>query len=53
MSDRAGTEKNFNRLLEEFRKEVLPQVVDNLGALTENQQKPISAMNNFSVVFIY
>lgn len=46
MSDRAGTEKNFNRLLEEFRKEVLPQVVDNLGALTENQQKPISAMNN-------
>lgn len=46
MSDRAGTEKNFNRLLEEFRKEVLPQVVDNWGALTENQQKPISAMNN-------
>lgn len=46
MSDRAGTEKNFNRLLEEFRKEVLPQVVDNWDALTENQQKPISAMNN-------
>lgn len=47
MSDRAGTEKTFNRLLEEFRKEVLPQVVDNWDALTEEQQKPISAMNNF------
>lgn len=47
MSDRVGTEKNFNRLLEEFRKEVLPQVVDNWDALTDDQQKPISAMNNF------
>lgn len=46
MSDRAGTEKNFNRLLKEFRKEVLPQVVDNWDALTENQQMPISAMDN-------
>lgn len=34
MSDRSGTEKNLNRLLEEFRKEVLPQVVGNWGALT-------------------
>lgn len=36
MFDRVGIEKNFNRLLEEFCKEVLLQVVDNLGVLIEN-----------------
>lgn len=29
MSDRASTEKTFNKLLEEFRSTILPEVVDN------------------------
>lgn len=51
MSDRAGTEKNFNRLLKEFRKEVLPQVVDNWDALTENQ--PTNANFSYEQPFLW
>lgn len=36
MFDRVGIEKNFNRLLKEFCKEVLLQVVDNWDVLIEN-----------------
>ena len=43
MSDRAETEKSFNLLQEEYHKESLPQVIENW----EQEQKPISTMNNF------
>ncbi|XP_062613591.1 uncharacterized protein LOC134275330 [Saccostrea cucullata] len=53
MSDRAGTEKNFNKLLEDYRKEILPVVIENWEELDEDQRKITTSMNNFFVYYIY
>lgn len=47
MSDRASTEKHFNVLLEQFRSEILPQVVDNWDSLSVDEKKLCCKMNNF------
>lgn len=47
MSDRASTEKTFNKLLEEFRSTILPEVVDNWNDLDEMEKKLCSKLNNF------
>lgn len=47
MSDRASTEKHFNNLLEQFRSEILPQVIDNWENLSEEERQLCSKMNNF------
>ena len=47
MSDRHIVEKNFNSLLQCYRMEVLPSVVDNWAELGEDEQQGISTLNNF------
>ena len=47
MSDRHVVEKNFNQLLEEYRDQVLPDVIQGWTELTPDQQASISKMNNF------
>lgn len=47
MSDRASTEKTFNKLLEEFRSTILPEVVDNWNDLDDMEKKLCSKLNNF------
>ena len=47
MSDRHIVEKNFNSLLQSYRLEVLPSVVDNWAELGEDEQQGISTLNNF------
>ena len=47
MSDRHIVEKNFNSVLQSYRMEVLPSVVDNWAELGEGEQQGISTLNNF------
>lgn len=47
MSDRHIVEKNFNELLEVYRDEVLPDVIERWNGLTSDQQASLSKMNNF------
>ena len=47
MSDRHIVEKNFNKLLEVYRAEVLPVVVSNWSALSIEEKSNISSLNNF------
>ncbi len=47
MSDRHIVEKNFNSLLEDYRKEVLPAVVESWDQMTPEQQSSVSTLNNF------
>jgi len=47
MSDRHIVEKNFNALLEGYRLEVLPSVIDNWAELNVDEQQSISTLNNF------
>ena len=47
MSDRHIVEKNFNSLLQSYRMEVLPSVVDNWAELGKDEQQGISTLNNF------
>lgn len=47
MSDRASTEKTFNKLLEEFRSTILPEVVDNWNDLDDMEKRLCSKLNNF------
>ncbi|XP_053385391.1 uncharacterized protein LOC123527298 [Mercenaria mercenaria] len=47
MSDRAATETKFNELLEEYRKEVLPNVLENYNTLNEESREAIDRINNF------
>lgn len=47
MSDRHIVEKNFNELLEAYRAEVLPDVIERWNGLTSDQQASLSKMNNF------
>lgn len=41
MSDRASTEKAFNRLLEEYRLEILPQVIDGWADMDKEEKNPV------------
>ena len=47
MSDRAATEVKFNSLLETYRKEALPVIVDNWASLTESEKNSLEKMSNF------
>ena len=47
MSDRHIVEKYFNSLLEEYRLQVLPIVIDNWVDLNVEEQQSISTLNNF------
>lgn len=47
MSDRAATEKLFNRLLETYRASLLPSVVDKWDTLSPAEQSNCKKMNNF------
>ena len=47
MSDRAATEKKFNQLLEDYRAEVCPLVMNNWQELDEPIQENLTRMNNF------
>ena len=38
MSDRAATETKFNRILEEYRTKILPDVIEGYEAMTESDQ---------------
>ena len=47
MSDCAATEMKFNELLQLYRAEILPQVVDNWEELTPELKAQLPKMNNF------
>ena len=47
MSDKAATEVKFNRLLEEYRKDILPEVVHNYDQLDEESRESLGRLNNF------
>ncbi|XP_076075718.1 uncharacterized protein LOC143046441 [Mytilus galloprovincialis] len=47
MSDRASTEKAFNVLLENFRREILPLIIEDWNKLDVTEQALCSKMNNF------
>lgn len=47
ISDRHVVEKNFNALLEEYRLEVLPSVIDNWTEMSTDEQQSVSTLNNF------
>ena len=50
MSDRASTKKKFGELLEDYRKEILPKVVQNWEQLSNEVQESISKMHHFYCV---
>ncbi|XP_033731138.1 uncharacterized protein LOC117320739 [Pecten maximus] len=47
MSDRAATEMKFNQLLETYRCEVLPEMVQDWNDLDEEDRNVLSRLNNF------
>lgn len=47
MSDRASTQIKFNELLEEYRKTLLPAIVDNYETLSEEECKSLGKLCNF------
>lgn len=47
MSDRAATEMKFHQLLEEYRSEILPEMVNNWNDLDEEDKTILSHLNNF------
>ena len=47
MSDRHVIGKKFNNLLKDYRNEVLPSVVAEWDALSEDEQVTLSSLNNF------
>lgn len=47
MSDKASTEKKFNELLEEYRLNILPNVIEGWADMTEDEHRSVSRMNNF------
>lgn len=47
MSDRASTEKNFNKLLQQYKNEIFPEIQLNFNSLTDNEQQLCSQINNF------
>jgi len=47
MSDHHIVEKNFNKLLEVYRTEILPTVISNWSTLSFEEKSNISSLNNF------
>ena len=47
MSDRHVVEKSFNNLLEDYRLEILPTVVENWEDLSDDEKTSISSLNSF------
>ena len=47
MSDRAATEAKFNELLQTYRAEILPVIVDDWKNLSQELQDKLSRLNNF------
>ncbi|XP_065893139.1 uncharacterized protein [Dysidea avara] len=47
MSDRHIVEKKFNTLLEGYRLEILPSVIDNWNEMNTDEQQSIGTLNNF------
>jgi hypothetical protein len=50
MSDRAATEKKFHKLLQQYRQEILPQVLDTWSDMTQEEQELCTSINNFFIV---
>ena len=47
MSDRHSAEKLFNQLLEEYRKDILPDITENWPQMSELERDQLTSMNNF------
>lgn len=47
MSDRHAAEKLFNRMLEDFRGEILPMIVEKWEDMTLDEREQLERMNNF------
>lgn len=47
MSDRHIVEKNFNHLLEEYRSEILPDVVENWQGLLDEEKNSLDMNKQF------
>ena len=47
MSDRCVVQKTYNTLVEEYRKEVLPEIIEGWKDLTEEERTAMARMNNF------
>ena len=47
MSDRAATEHKFNDLLQEYRRDILPLLVENYDNLSNADRMLLEAMYNF------
>ncbi|XP_033114519.1 uncharacterized protein LOC117114998 [Anneissia japonica] len=47
MSDRCATQKKFNRLLEDYREEILPDVIEGWGDLSETEQIKVVKLDNY------
>lgn len=47
MSDRSIVEKNFNRLLEDYRKSILPEAWIGWNTLPEDERAAVSTVKNF------
>ena len=47
MSDRHVVEKKFNEVLEDYRNEILPTIVQSWEQMTPDEQGSISTLNNF------
>ena len=47
MSDRAATELKWHQQLENYRKNILPEVCNNWNNLTDEERRPIENLNNF------
>ena len=47
MSDRHVVEKKFNDVLEDYRRDILPTIIDSWEQMTPDEQGSISTLNNF------
>ena len=47
MSDRHAAEKLFSQLLEDYRKDILPDVTENWPQMSEIERDQLTSMNNF------
>ena len=47
MSDHHAAEKLFNELLEEYRLEILPVVIENWAEMNKIAKDQLTSMNNF------
>lgn len=47
MSDRAATEMKFNELLQSYREEILPDIVQDWENLYDEDRRVLSRLNNF------